>query len=389
MLDGTLNATRPKPGLSRLRQFLYDLRTEANTPGRHAVAVGIGVFIGCTPFWGFHLPASYLFGRLLGVSRLTVYLAANISNPLLLPLLLFAEVQIGAWLLRGQLHAVGLTAMRATDPWAFGVDLLVGAAVVGAVLGLAGMGLTYAALLRRRRPGFFEALVFAAADPYLASSIMGWEFGRAKLRNDPVYRQLLLGGVLPSGGVLTDVGCGQGLMLALLIEARRQRDRGAWPPDLPAPPVYSELVGLEPRSGVAQLAREATGGGARIVEGDARHFDYPVSRAMLFLDVLQMMPPTDQEAVLTHARRHLAPGGAILVREADASAGRGFLLVRFGNRSKALLTGGWRQPLCYRRADEWLALFGRLGFVAERCHDGRSGPFGNVLFRLTVPDHPR
>ena len=92
----------------------------------------------------------------------------------------------------------------------------------------------------------------------------------------------------------------------------------------------------------------------------------------------------DQELVLGHARRQLAPGGVVLVREADASAGRRFLLVRVGNRLKALVTGAWRQPLCYRRADEWLTVFQRAGFDAVPCHTGAPGRFGNVLFRLTV-----
>ena len=379
-----LNSTLSKPGLSRLRQFVYQLRNEGHTPGRHAVAVGVGVFIGCTPFYGFHLPLSYAVALMLGVSRLTVYLAANISNPFVLPLLVFAEVQVGALLVRGHLHALTVQAIRSTDPWSFGLDLVVGAAVVGTVLGGLAGALTYTALRGSRRPGPFDDLVVAAADRYLAASITGWEFARAKLRSDPVYRQALLGGVLPTGGVLVDVGCGQGLMLTLLLEAARRVGAGTWPADQPVPPVFSQLIGLEPRPGVARLAREATAGDALIVEGDARTFAYPPCAAMLFLDVLQMMPRADQESVLGQARTQLAPGGVILVREADASAGRRFLLVRVGNRFKALVTGAWRQPLCYRRGEEWLAVFHRLGFDAEQCRTGAPGRFGNALFRLTV-----
>ena len=378
-----LNPTLPKPRLSRLRQFVYQLRNEGNTPGRHAVAVGVGVFIGCTPFYGFHLPLSYVTALMLGVSRLTVYLAANISNPFVLPLLVLSEVQVGALLMRGHLHALTMQAVRATDPWSFGLDLVVGAAVVGTVLGGTAAVLTYTALRGSLRAGPFNDVVLAAADHYLASSITAWEFARAKLRSDPVYRDALLGGVLPSGGVLVDVGCGQGLMLTLLIEAARRDRAGTWPVDQPAPPVFSQLIGLEPRPRVAHLAREATAGAALVVEGDARTFAYPPCDAMLFLDVLQMMPPSDQESVLGHARRQLAPGGVILVREADASAGRRFLMVRVGNRLKALVTGAWRQPLCYRRSDEWLAVFNRLGFEAVPCRSGAPGRFGNVLFRLT------
>lgn len=384
-LGGMLNGAPTRPRVSRLRQFHYDLRTEGNTPGRHALAVGVGLFIGCTPFYGLHLALSYVAARLLRVSRITVYLAANISNPFLLPLLVLAEVQAGAWILRGRMHALSVATIRTLDPWSFGRDLLVGALAVGTLLGALGMALTYAALRRRRRPDAFGALTDAAADRYLASGITGWEFARGKLRGDPVYRDALLGGVLPPGETLIDFGCGQGLMLALLIEAEAAREAGRWPATLPSPPRFRTLIGVEPRPNVVRLARAATAGHADIQAVDGRVFAFPPCSAVLFFDVLQMMPPADQEQLLRRAAASLAPGGVLLIREADAAAGERFLRVRLGNRLKALVTGAWRQPLCYRRADEWLALFARLGLVAEPVASSARGHFGNVLFRVSRP----
>lgn len=380
-----LKVTRPRPGLSRLRQFHHDLRTEGNSPARHAVAVGVGVFIGCTPFYGFHLALSYAVARLLRVSRVTVYLAANISNPFLLPLLVLAEVQVGAWLLRGRTHVLSVATIGTLDPWSFGRDLVVGAAVVGAVLGAMAMTLTYTALRRRRRPDAFGALTEAVADRYIAASVTGWEFARGKLRGDPVYRDALLGGVLPAGDTLVDFGCGQGLMLALLLEAEAAREGGRWPATFPPPPSFRRLIGVEPRPNVVRLARRATGDRADIQAIDGRIFVFPPSSAVLFFDVLQMMPHADQEQLLRRAAASLHPGGVLLVREADAAAGQRFVRVRIGNRLKALVTGAWRQPLCYRRADDWLALFARLGLAAERVTSSARGHFGNVLFRVTRP----
>ena len=64
-----------------------------------------------------------------------MYLAANISNPFVAPLLILTELQTGAWVRRGQLHALTLDAVRNIDPWSFGADLIVGSLVVGGVLG--------------------------------------------------------------------------------------------------------------------------------------------------------------------------------------------------------------------------------------------------------------
>lgn len=372
----------PSPAVARARRFARLLRTEADTPARRAAAVGAGVFIGCTPFYGFHLALSYAVAWALGLSRLTVYLFANVSNPLVAPFLVFAEVQAGSFVRRGAPYPVTLDALGAMSPWTFGADLLVGAAAIGTLLGL-GMGLTvYAGLRRRPAPGLFERVALRAADRYVEGSVTAWEFGRAKLRTDPVYRAALCDARLPSGGTLVDFGCGQGLMLALLLEGRDAAAAGEWTG--PAPPVFDRLIGVEPRANVARLARLATGVDAEILEIDGRVFEFPPSTAVLCFDVLQMMPPADQARLLARARAALVPGGVLLVREADAAAPR-FWRVRAGNRVKALTTGAWRQTLSYRRAGDWIALFASLGFAVESVGIERGGAFDNVLFRLSLP----
>ena len=48
----------------RLRRTFYELRTEGEGVRREAAALGLGVFIGCTPFYGFHLLLCWVVGRL-------------------------------------------------------------------------------------------------------------------------------------------------------------------------------------------------------------------------------------------------------------------------------------------------------------------------------------
>ena len=91
---------------TRLRRALHSVRSEYPGASRDAVAVALGVFIGCLPVYGFHLLMCWGLGLALRVNRLKVYLAANISNPLVAPWLVFAEIQAGAWLRRGTFHAV-------------------------------------------------------------------------------------------------------------------------------------------------------------------------------------------------------------------------------------------------------------------------------------------
>src|SRR5262245_30004081 len=118
----------------RLRRAFYDLRTEGSGVGRETAAIGVGVFIGCLPFYGFHLLICWAAGWLLGLNRLKMYLAANVSNPLMAPWLIFAELQAGAWLRRGEFQALTLQAVKNAGAVALGIDVVAGSVIVGGAL---------------------------------------------------------------------------------------------------------------------------------------------------------------------------------------------------------------------------------------------------------------
>jgi SAM-dependent methyltransferase len=218
----------------------------------------------------------------------------------------------------------------------------------------------------------------------VATSITAWEFARGKLRGDPVYRTALCGNLLQSGRTLVDVGCGQGLMLALLAEAQRQGGSGALPVGCSSFPQFDRMIGVEKRPRIARLARKALGPDAEILEQDAQAIATGSSSVVLFFDVLHLMSSDDQEAIIRAMAAALEPGGVILVRDADASAGWRFAAVRITNRLKAFLSGAWRQEFHFRTKVEWIECFSRLGLDADVCPMGDGTPFANVLFRLTI-----
>jgi uncharacterized protein (DUF2062 family)/SAM-dependent methyltransferase len=374
----------PTPtGAMQARRFVHRLRTEGATPARDGWAIGLGIFVGCSPWYGFHLLICWVLGRLLKLNRLKMYLAANISNPFAAPFLILVELQVGAWLRRGRFHALTVETVRTTDPWTFGADILLGSLVAGAVLGAVGGVATWLGLRTPDGDAYFPALVRRAADRYVTTSITAWEFARGKMRGDPLYRTVVMGGVLPTGGVLVDVGCGQGLMLALLAEAARDARAGTWGGPS-SPPLFDHLVGIETRPKVAALAQRALGDAADIVSADARTHPPRQCRAVLFFDVLHMMPFEDQERLLKTLAAALDAGGVMLVREADAAAGWRFAMVRAGNRLKALLFGNWKQTFHFRSTADWVRCFAGLGFDVEQRGTADGTPFANVLFVLTA-----
>lgn len=367
------------------RRLFRDLRTEGAGRGREAAALGLGAFIGCLPFYGFHLLLVAAVGWLFGLNRLRMYVAANISNPVLAPALILAEIQLGAWIRRGDFHDVTIDAVRNTDPWIYGGDLLLGSVVLGTLLGLAIVAGTLASVANAPRlPPHLETTFVAAADRYFEESITGWEFARGKLRRDPIYRALLEG-ALPAGHTLTDIGCGQGLALAALAEARQSAQVHDWPHG--TPPTFSRMIGIETRARVATLAQRTLGNDAEVVHAFAPEGLPPRMSAALLLDVLHLMPHEDQERLLREIKARLEPDGVLLVREADAGGGWGFRAVKFGNRLKNIAVGNWRQTFHFRSASDWRALFAGQGWSIDMRAMGEGTPFANVLFRLSHLHH--
>jgi uncharacterized protein (DUF2062 family) len=371
----------------RLRQIFYILRTEASGPRREAAALGVGILIGCVPVYGFHLLLVWSVGWLLRLNRLKMYVAANISNPLFSPVLLFTELQVGAWARRQDFHDLSLSAIRTTNVWTYGGDLLLGSLIVGTTLGLGLAAATYAMSGSAHRDPFVP-LWNAASEPYLPFSITAWEFARGKLRGDPLYRTAVTAGFSRVGGTLVDVGCGQGLMLSVLVQAKQQWAEGSWPPGVPPPPQFDRLVGIELRPRIAQLARQALGPAVEVLSSDARDSMPASADAVLFFDILHLVPPADQEQLIARAVAALAPGGTIFIREADPAGGWRFMMVRLGNRLKSIVIGRWRQGFYFRTSSDWLSLLARAGLDVSLQPLAEGTPFANVLLRGVRSPNP-
>jgi len=187
----------------QMRRLVRELRTEAGGHRREAIAVGVGVFIGALPVYGLHLVLCLAAGSLLRLNRLKLYVAANISNPLMAPLLIMSEIQAGALARRGELQSMTLSAVKAVNPWTSGGDLIVGSLIVGALLGLTLGAATYVLTRNPEDDPFFADLVRRASERFVTSSIVAWEFARGKLAGDPLYRAVVMNGVLPAGGAGT------------------------------------------------------------------------------------------------------------------------------------------------------------------------------------------
>jgi uncharacterized protein (DUF2062 family)/trans-aconitate methyltransferase len=362
-----------------VQDVLYKMRTEGMSPGKQAAAVALGVFIGCSPLIGLHLVLCIVLARLLRLNVGLTYLAAHVSLPGITPLILLAEMETGRRL-RGQsylhIHIADLKQMGLRQ---VGADLLVGSVVIGGVLAAVFALLAWWLARRRQAHPELEALLEEAACPYLKPGIFHWEFVRGKLRHDPIYFDLLRRGFLPSEGRLLDLGCGRGIVCALVLAAQVQSAKGKYPEGWAPPPLHLSFQGIEGRPKVADAAREALEDKAAIETADLRTAGYPEAEAILLLDVLHYLTAVEQEAVLARAVAALRPGGVLLLRDADADAGWRFTATRVQERFSALLRRHWKQRFHYRSAAEWSEVLGRLGLTVDLRPMGMGTPYANVL----------
>lgn len=219
----------------------------------------------------------------------------------------------------------------------------------------------------------------AATRPYAGAGRYAWHFARGKLRHDPVFFALMRRGLLPDRGTLLDLGCGQGILLALLTAAKEQYLAGAWPRDWPAPPLHLALRGLDLRKDRVETARQALGSGAQVTHGDARGLELQPSSVIVILDVMLYLEEAEQQLLLDRAAAALEPGGLLLLREADADAGVPFQVTKWIERVSMALRGDFRQALHYRGAIEWVAELAERGLAAGAEPMSEGTPFGNVL----------
>jgi SAM-dependent methyltransferase len=219
-----------------------------------------------------------------------------------------------------------------------------------------------------------------ATRPFLDSGRHAWHSVRGKLRFDPVFFALLMRGILPDRGELLDLGCGRGILLALLVAARDQYLSGKWPEGWPPPPLHLTLRGLELQPDRVKTARQALGGRVQIDHIDIRCAEFAPCTAIVILDVLLYLNAEDQFRLLEKAAAALDSDGVLLVREADAGAGFAFTVTQCTERLVGIGSGrGW-QPLHYRSATEWLRLLESLGLTITVESMSAGTPFANVLF---------
>jgi SAM-dependent methyltransferase len=225
------------------------------------------------------------------------------------------------------------------------------------------------------------ALIDAASAPYRAVDLFGYFRARGKLRGDPAFTEILREGLLVGSERILDLGCGQGLLAAWLVAARRSNDERPhlWPAEWLAAPRPTSFRGIELSRRDVQRARGALGARAEFEVGDITKTDFGTVDAIVILDVLHYVDYLSQLRVLDRARAALAFGGVLLLRVGDAGSGIRFTLGKYIDQT-VLLTHHHRTPRVYcRSAREWQEVLAAGGFKCDALPMSAGTPFANIM----------
>ncbi|MGK6351661.1 DUF2062 domain-containing protein [Parapedobacter sp. DT-150] len=81
------------------RFFFEDLLHSADSVGKKAASVALGVLIGLSPLWGFQTITVLFLALVLRLNKLIAFAFSNVSIPPFIPFIIYAGIQTGAFLI--------------------------------------------------------------------------------------------------------------------------------------------------------------------------------------------------------------------------------------------------------------------------------------------------
>ncbi len=105
----TIFYIKPRSFIRKIRKkgfkkFLQEnVLKHGDSPKKKALSIALGIFIGISPFWGFHTLIVFSLAVFLKLNKAIAFTFSNISIPPLIPFILYGSLQMGTVLLGGEL----------------------------------------------------------------------------------------------------------------------------------------------------------------------------------------------------------------------------------------------------------------------------------------------
>jgi 2-polyprenyl-6-hydroxyphenyl methylase/3-demethylubiquinone-9 3-methyltransferase len=181
---------------------------------------------------------------------------------------------------------------------------------------------------------------------------------------------------VPRHGFIVDLGCGHGLFANLLAEASPNR----------------RILGIDNDPRKISVARTTIQDreSVRFEVGDIVHEAPPKCDAITIIDVLYLLRPSDQEALLRKAAGALAENAPLVVKAQERAATPRYALTyaqELVTTALGVTRGGGRR-FHFLTRDEAVAMFERAGFLVDVI-DMPSRPYTDVVYLARKAPGPR
>lgn len=136
-----------------LREHLFN---KEESTSRKALSIGFGVFMGIIPIWGFQMLAALALATLFRLNRVLVIVAANISIPPCIPVIVYLSFLMGRiWVKEDATWVLFKKDLSLEDIYLNLYQYITGSITLAVVAGILAWGITYgllAAFRRKKRP---------------------------------------------------------------------------------------------------------------------------------------------------------------------------------------------------------------------------------------------
>ena len=140
MTQGLLRNQRLGERIRTVLRHLFSENTES--PGRLAAAVGLGVFCGIAPIWGFQMTTAALLAHKLRLNKAVALTASNVSFAPVAPIILAAGLFVGHFVVTGRCLDLPSAAAVRQIPASL-VEWALGSVLLAVVFGALGTGVAY------------------------------------------------------------------------------------------------------------------------------------------------------------------------------------------------------------------------------------------------------
>ncbi len=180
--------------------------------------------------------------------------------------------------------------------------------------------------------------------------------------------------MLPPKGIITELGCGEGLLSNYLAIDSRQR----------------KIIGYEIAPERLARAKKGVDNTAYYV-GDIVKVPFPRSDAVILFHVLHHLPSkTAQEEVLKKAKSSLIKGGQLIIVEVHVTPSVKYIAAWIADHflvpwvfEKRFYTRAY-----FRSKQQWVTLLKKLEFNVRGSEETKGSPFPNIIFECTSQRDP-